>query len=403
MPSSFAGLWEIDPTIVFLNHGSFGACPRGVLEFQRHLQKRIEKQPLLVLDRELEPLLDRARAEIATFVGAQADDLAFLPNASTGINTILASLRLSAGDEIVFTSHEYNATRNAVLFHAERMGARPVGVDLPLPIEESRQVVEAVLGAVTPRTRLVVVDHLTSATALVLPIEKIVSGCRERGIDVLIDGAHGPGAVPLDLDRLGAAYYCGNLHKWACAPKGAGFMHVRRDRQSGIRPLVISHGANSRRTDRSRFRLEFDWLGTDDPTPFLAAAEAVRYLGTLLPGGWDELRARNTAMSRKARQLLIDRCGWRPLCPETMLGPMAAVRLEDGAGQAPLPPRFADALQTRLWEEHAIEVMISHFPAWPSRVLRVSCQLYNSDADYERLCLVAGSADVAGSGQTAHF
>jgi isopenicillin-N epimerase len=373
--------WGLDPDVVFLNHGSFGACPRGVLAVQQRLRDELEREPVRFLSRELEGRLDAARAALAAFVGADPDDLAFVTNATTGVNTVLRSLPLSAGDELVTTDHTYNACRNALDLAAARSGARVVLARVPFPVATEDQVVESVLAAVTPRTRLALVDHVTSPTALVFPIGRMVADLQRRGVDTLVDGAHAPGMVPLDLRAIGAAYYSANCHKWLCAPKGAAFLHVRRDRQDDIRPLVVSHGANSPRTDRSRFRLEFDWTGTADPTAFLAVPEALRLLEGAVPGGWPALMARNRDLALRAREILGDALGAAPASPVSMLGSLAAVPLPD----APRPPVGRDPLQDTLFARHGIEVPVMPWPAPPRRLLRVSAQLYNTPQHYERL------------------
>src|SRR5215470_4353547 len=381
---SWRALWPLDQSVTFLNHGSFGACPRAVLEEQSRLRDRMEAEPVRFLSRELEGLLDTARAALGAFVGAPADDLAFVPNATTGVNTVLRSLDLAPGDEVVATDHTYNACRNALNAAGLRAGTRIVVATLPFPVARPEQVVEAVLARVGPRTRLALVDHVTSPTGLVLPIERLVGELAARGVDALVDGAHAPGMVPLDLRGLGAAYYTGNCHKWICAPKGSGFLYVRRDRQAGVRPLVISHGANSPRVDRSRFRLEFDWVGTTDPTAYLTVPEAIRYMGSLLPGGWPALMAHNRATALAARDRLCAALGVPPPAPDSMIGSLAALPVPEG-----FPPAGVDGekdpLHLALFDRFRLELPVFTWAALACRILRVSAQLYNSAADYERL------------------
>ncbi|MBI4508040.1 MAG: aminotransferase class V-fold PLP-dependent enzyme [Deltaproteobacteria bacterium] len=371
--------WLLDPKVTFLNHGSYGACPRDVLAEQERLRHEIERQPVHFFARMLEGLLEEARAELALFVGASADDLAFVPNATAGVNAVVRSLCFEAGDELLVTNHAYNACKNAFEGSAERQGARVVVAEVPFPLHDPGQVVSAVEKHVTGRTRLALIDHVTSPTGLVFPIERLVAMLSERGVDVLVDGAHAPGMLPLDLaalSALGAAYYTGNCHKWMCSPKGAGFLHVRRDRQHLIRPTSISHGANSPRRDRSRFRLEFDWTGTMDPTPYLCVPHAIRLFRHLLPGGWTELMARNRGLALVARQVLCDGLGMASPSPAEMVGSLAAV---------PLPPGDAETLQRALLERHGIEVPVIPWPETPGRLVRVSAQLYNEPWHYEKL------------------
>jgi isopenicillin-N epimerase len=368
--------WSLDPKVTFLNHGSFGACPLPVLAFQQKLRDRVERQPLQFFGRDLEELLDRARIDLAEFVGSKADDLVFVPNATTGINTVLRSLRFEPGDELLTTNQEYNACRNALDFVAERSGATVVVAEVPYPIAHSDQVIEPILRAVTPKTRLALLDHVISQTGLVFPIAQLIQALKNRGIETLIDGAHAPGMVDINLAKLGATYYTGNCHKWLCAPKGAAFLYVQRDKQLEIRPLTISHGANSTRNDRSRFHLEFDWTGTDDPTAYLSVPEAIRFMGSLLPGGWAELRAQNRAKALAARQILSQILQVSVPSPDEMIGALATLPLPDGS---------YTALQDDLLNQFGIEVPIVPYPASPKRLVRISAQIYNTLDQYEYL------------------
>jgi isopenicillin-N epimerase len=384
--------WTLDPDITFLNHGSFGACPVAVLDAQAELRRRIEREPVRFFVRELEDLLDDARDALATFVGADARDVVFVPNATTGVNAVLRSMQFEPGDELLTTDHEYNACRNAITYVAERARARVVVVEIPFPLDSPDRVLELVTERVGPRTRIALIDHITSQTGLIFPIRRLVDELAARGVDTLVDGAHAPGMVDLDVRAIGAAYYTGNCHKWVCAPKGAAFLHVRRDRQGEVRPLVISHGANSSRTDRSRFLLEFGWMGTDDPTAHLCVPEAIRVMGSLLPGGWTELRTRNRNLALHARRTLCEALGIALPAPDEMIGSLVAVTLPDGSPEPPLSPLYTDPIQDVLLEEHRIEVPVIPWPAPPRRVLRVSAQLYNEPREYERLATALTAA-----------
>jgi isopenicillin-N epimerase len=378
-----AARWSLERGLVFLNHGSFGACPTEVLRHQADLRTEMEAEPVRFLSRELDDRLDAARAALASFVGADPADLAFVTNATSGVNAVLRSRDFAAGDELLTTDHAYNACRNTLDFVAERSGARVVVATVPLPVRSPDDVVEAVLARTTPRTRLALIDHITSPTGLILPVERLTAELAARGVDVLIDGAHAPGMVPLNLATLGATYYSGNCHKWLCAPKGSAFLWTRREEQPAVRPLTISHGATAVRPGRSRFRLEFDWTGTSDPTAWLTVPKAIEYLGGLVDGGWPALMARNRALALDARRLLCAAVGTAPPCPDEMVGSLAAVRLPDGTTDVGW--RRPDPLQARLYEGWNIEVPVMSWPAAPRRLVRISAQLYNRRAHYERL------------------
>jgi isopenicillin-N epimerase len=383
--------WRLDPSVTFLNHGSYGACPEPVLAVQRNLREHLEAEPVRFLTGELPARLDAARHAVARFLCADPDGLAFVPNATTGINTVVQSLRFEPGDELLTDDHEYNATINALRAVADRDGARVVVARIPFPIERPEQAVDAVLAEVTQRTRLAMVSHVTSTTALVLPIAEIVAELDRRGIDTLVDGAHAPGMVPVDVDGLGAAYWTGNGHKWLCGPKGTGMLWVRADHRARVHPLVVSHGANADTDGRSRFRHEFDWVGTADPTGYLALPAAIDWMRDHAApdgGGWPAVMAANQALAIEGRDRIAGTLGIEPPAPGAMLGSMATLLLDAVRDEAE-----AKALGETLERADRIQVPVGPWPVRaarederPTRVtLRISAQRYNEPEDYERL------------------
>jgi isopenicillin-N epimerase len=377
--------FAFDPGITFLNHGSFGACPLPVLAAQQRLRDQLEREPVRFFVREYPALLDAARMDLARYLHADPEELAFVPNATTGVNTVVRSLRFQPGDELLTTDHEYNACRNVLDFVAGQTGAKVIEARVPFPLASPIQVEDAILQRVTPRTRFALIDHVTSQTGLVFPAARLAGALLGRGITVMIDGAHAPGMVPLDLSVLGPVFYTGNAHKWLCAPKGAGFLRVPKERQPGIRPQVISHGANAPLGRKSRFRLEADWTGTHDPTPYLAVPEAIRFMGALEAGGWPALMQRNRNLALLGRRILCDGLGIPEPAPESMIGSLAAVPLpETSLDQAP-GPFDTDPLQDRLLNDFQIEVPVIPWPAPGKRLIRISAQIYNRPEHYEKL------------------
>ncbi len=376
----FAAHFSLDPSVVYLNHGAFGACPRVVQEAQTALRERLEHNPVHFFMRELEGLLDETRAVLGPFIGANPDDIGFVPNATAGVNTVLSSLDFHAGAEIVINDHTYPACRNAVQYWAARRGLEVRVATIPFPVQTAEELTRAILAEVTPRTALVVIDHVTSPSGLIMPLEALVGGLRARGIDALIDGAHGPGMLTLNLEQLGAAYYTGNLHKWCCAPKGAAFLWVRRDRQALVHPLIISHGWAAPRTDRSRFLLEFDWPGTLDASAILSVPRALTFLGSLFEGGFPALYAANHQLAMKGRDILCAALGTAPSAPDALLGSLAVALFPEHTPQAPAPDALYRALLGR-----GIEVPIVPLPGYPSGFVRIAAQVYNSERDFALL------------------
>jgi len=386
--SRWADLWPLDPAVAFLNHGSFGSCPTAILEKQSELRARMERESVDFLVRELPGHLAGARAALAAFVGADADDLAFVPNATAGINAVARSLAFGPGDEILTTDHAYAACRKTLDYVASRAGARVVVAPISFPLHSEEEIVSAVLSRVASRTRLAMLDHVTSPTALVFPIARLVAELSARGVDTLVDGAHALGMVPLELSRLGAAYYTANAHKWLCAPKGAAFLHVRKDRQKGLHPVAISHGYAG---GEARFRDEFDWTGTIDPTPALTIPFCIEYLGGLVPGGWPALMERNRGLALRAREIFLERLGGRPPCPDSMVGAMAAVVLPPPSRSSSLFGLDREALCDRM-RAHDVESWFHPSPSAGAMLVRLSAQLYNTEAQFARLAALLAEA-----------
>jgi isopenicillin-N epimerase len=392
-----ANVWRLDPEVINLNAGGLGSCPTPVLEAQARWREQMERRPHEFLLRELEGHMLKVREALGRFVGSDPDHLAMVPNATAGVNAVLRSLDFRPGDELLTTSHEYNGCLNALDYVASRAGATIVRAPIPFPIEDPEQVTAAVLAGVTKRTRLAMISHITSATALVFPIEEIVSELNQMGVDVLIDGAHAPGLVDLELDWLGAAYYSGNCHKWLCGPKGTGFLHVRKDKQPLIHPLVIGFRANDPRTDISQFRKEFDWPGVYDPTGFLSIPDALDFLEDLAPGGLRGLAARNRGLALEARDRLCPIFEIEPPAPDSMLTAMVALPLDH---LIPEPDRRPQ-LGIQLRERYRIEVPILRWrprPNTESGVIRISCQAFNDRSDIE--ALAHGMTELLGGGMS---
>ncbi len=377
--------WTLDPDVIHLNHGSFGACPAPVLEEQRRWQRLMESNPVLFFTKTLQPALDMSRQALASFIECDAAGLVFVPNATSGINTVLRSLEpaLGQGDEILVTDHTYNACRNVAEVAALRAGARLVEVPVPFPLDSMDRYTDAVLARVSSSTRVVMIDAVTSPTALLVPVTDIVSAL-EPEITVLVDAAHAPGMIALDLGNLGASYVVGNCHKWMCAPKGSGFLFARADKRSGIVPGTVSHGWNTDPSDGApRLHHLFDWTGTDDPSARLSVPAAIETIAGFHDHGWDGVMATNRTLAAEGRDTICAALQTEPPPSADTIGAMATFPLPGGRGSA----RFGelDPLTEQLRDEWSIEVPVFPWRDWPQRLIRISAQLYNTKSDYERL------------------
>lgn len=365
----------LEDGIVFLNHGSYGATPRVVLAAQDEWRARMERQPVHFMQRVLPGALREAAGVLAAFLGVSGDDLVFVENATAGVNAVLRGATLGPGDEVLTTDHAYPAIRNVLSFVCRQSGATLVEAPVPFPLSGDDQVVAAVAAALSPRTRLAVLDHVTSETATVMPIARLSALCRSQGVPLLVDGAHAPGMLDLDIAAVGADWYVGNAHKWLFAPKGCGFLWAAPARQPGLHPLVVSHGLDQ------GFTAEFDWVGTRDPSAWLTVRDALDFLNGLGPKslGAAAVRAHNRDLAAEAATLLSAAWNSEAGAPAAMRGAMATLRLPLSG----TTPEAAAGFHDRLIDEHAIEVPVLALGG--SLWTRISAQVYNEIEDYARL------------------
>ena len=361
--------WDLDPAFLTVNHGSFGAAPRTVVAAQRAWQDRMERQPSRFMNTVYPGAIRSAAAVLGAFLNADPDHLVFVDNATTGCNAVIRSLPLRKGDRIAILSHAYGAVHNTIRFVAEQTGAHIVRAAVPFPDPTEDALVAAIEGVLTPETKLAVLDHITSGSAIVLPMQRIVAACHAAGVKVLVDGAHAPGQIDLDLQAIGADWYVGNCHKWLCAPKGCAFLYAKPPAQAGLHPGTISHGYGQ------GFLAEFDWTGTTDPSRFLAIDAAIAFHHEL---GGASLRARNKVLAAQGGALIAQRLNTNVGASGATAGAMATIRLpvDDPS------PEYALRIRRQLMDAgtdapvHALDGAL-----W----LRISAFAYNEPADYARL------------------
>ena len=371
--TSLRHLFLLRPDVVFLNHGSFGACPGPVFETYQKWQLELELQPIEFLGRRFNDLMRDARRALAAYLGTEAGNLVCVPNATTCVNIVARSLHLHEGDEILSTDHEYGAMDRTWRFMCEKTGARYINYPIPLPLESQEQFVEALWSAVTDRTRVLFLSHITSPTALIFPIEELCRRARQRGILTVIDGAHAPGQITVDLKRIGADFYSGNCHKWAMSPKGAGFLYARPEVQPLLEPLVVSWGWESEQPGDSPFIDHHEWTGTRDPAAFLSVPAAIEFMRA---HDWDQVRAECHALAREFRRRVTELTGLTPLSPDSRewYAQMVAV---------PLPGCDINAIKARLYNDYRIEIPLVAWNGMP--LIRASFGAYNTRDDLDRV------------------
>lgn len=373
--SSLKEHFLLDPNVVFLNHGSYGATPKPVFEAYQNWQLRLERQPVLFLGRELPALMRASRTALGEYLHADADDLVYIPNATHGINIVARSLNLKPGDQILTTDHEYGACDYTWDFNCSKAGATYIHQAISLPVQTEAEILEPFWQGVTPQTKAIYLSHITSSTALRIPVGEICRRARERGILTILDAAHSPGQIPVDLQALGADIVFGNCHKWMLAPKGAAFLYVRREAQDLINPLVVSWGTHPTPdiATGSRFIDILQWTGTKDPTAALAVPTAIQFMQD---HDWDEVRGHCQSLLRQAIARICDLTGLPPLYP---LDSDFYCQM----GIAPLTRSDLAVLKSRLYDEYKIEVPLVE---WQDRhFVRISIQGYNTQADVDVL------------------
>ncbi len=406
-PSALASHWALEPQTVYLNHGSFGACPLSVLKAQNEHRARLERELVRWFVTELDAEYDRARAPVAQLINARPQDVVFVPNATHGVEAVLLSVclagQLGIGDEVLVTSHEYQACMNNLRRLAGVWGFTIVTAALPsFPVQSTEEIAACVTKLISPRTKLAMISHVTSPSGLVLPIELMLPAFQKAGVRVLLDGAHGAGFVPLDMrkwEAMGVSWYTTNAHKWLCAPKGSAILWTTEREQGVTRPATLSNFAESGKASRSRYVTEFDYVGTTDPTAFLTVGDAlaeipriaVEELGKSCT--WNDVMERNRKLVITGRDLVCAALGVKPPAPDAMIGCLASVVLPDHPSNVTeklwkRPSPYGDGLQVELLARHGIQIPVirsSHVAKPRQRWVRLSAQLYNSVEQYEYL------------------
>lgn len=368
-----ASQFQIKEDVVFLNHGSFGACPRPVFEEYQHWQRELEGDPVDFIGRRAQDLMLESKKELAAYLNAPVEQMVFVTNATTGINIVARSLDLQPGDEILTTDHEYGAVNNTWRFNFEKKGVKYINHPMQLPFTTPEAFVERFWEGVTPRTKVITLSHITSPTALIFPLQEICRRAKEAGILTVIDGAHAPGQIDIDLTAMGVDYYTGNAHKWLTAPKGSAFLYAAPGREDELEPLVVSHGWASPHDKQSKFLDNFNWTGTMDPSAYISVGAAVRFQRE---NNWPAVRAACHALAVQTRDRINEMTGLESVCPDstTWFSQMFIARL---------PNATAEKLREVLWPEFKIEVPL---PQWNDEAfIRVSVQAYNTPEDMERL------------------
>lgn len=390
--SDLAQHWMLDKGIVFLNHGSFGATPIKILDQQTGYRHMMEREPVDFFVNQWPVLMAHSKQKLADFVSADPDDMVFVQNTTTGVNQILTSFPFEPGDEWLVSSHAYGACMQSMRHFCERNKIRLHVVEIPFPVEDDQQILKAIEEKITDRTRLALIDHVSSATGMVFPIKKMVDFLRQNGVSSLVDGAHAPGMVHLDIRELNPDFYVANCHKWICAPKGSAFMYVKNERKECVKPLIISHYNDMDSHGTSHWANQFMWDGTHDFSAYFCVGDTLDYIEKLQPDGWEGVMRSNHELVWNAGNLIAEKLGFELPLKEAYIGSILTLPMPEGEEGF---PKFNETppLKQELYEKYQIQVPVFMFPKAPRQWLRISSQLYNNIGQYEYLadCLSPNS------------
>jgi isopenicillin-N epimerase len=381
---NYRNYWNLDSNIIFLNHGSFGATAVKILEKQSEYREMMEKEPVDFFVNKMPELLNDSKRKLSEFVGADANDLVFVQNTTTGVNQILNSFPFVKGDEWLTTSHAYGACKNAIRHYAGNNKINLKIAEIPFPVSDDDQILDSIRKEITTKTKLALIDHITSATGMIFPIGKIIDMLHESGVKVLVDGAHAPGMVPLNIKELDADFYVGNCHKWICAPKGSAFMYSKKEFREWVNPLVISHFNDADLIGESNWSNQFMWDGTHDFSQYICVGDTIEFMGTLHPNGWKGIMEQNHKLAWDGANLIAEKLKIELPLEENYIGSMVNIPMPEGEEGF---PKFNETppLKRILFEKYKIEVPVFFFPAAPTQWLRISAQLYNNMEQYDYL------------------
>lgn len=376
--------WNLDSNIIFLNHGSFGATPIEILGRQNEYRELMEKEPVDFFVNKMPELLSESKRKLADFVGVDTNDLVFVQNTTTGVNQILNSFPFEKGKEWLTSSHAYGACKNAIRHFAGKNEINLKIANIPFPVNDDDEILESIAKEINSKTRLALIDHITSATGMIFPIRKIIDLLHEHGIIVIVDGAHAPGMIPMDIRALHADFYVGNCHKWICAPKGSAFMYAKNEFKEWIKPLVISHFNDIDINGDTHWSNQFMWDGTHDFSQYICVGDTIDYMATLHPEGWNGIMNHNHKLVWEGAMLIAEKLKIALPLEEKYIGSMVNIPMPDGEEGF---PKFNETppLKRILFEKYKIEVPVFFFPVAPTQWLRISAQLYNTFEQYEYL------------------